>query len=71
MGVFENRVPWRIFGACEGEVTGDWRKLHNEKLYNFCSSNIITMIKSKRIKWAELAIRMSEKFIQNPVGKPE
>jgi hypothetical protein len=58
MGVFENRVLWKIFGAYEGEVTGDWRKLHNETLYSFCSPNIISMIRSKRIKWAEHVIRM-------------
>jgi hypothetical protein len=31
--VFENRVQRRIFGPKRDEVTGDWRKLHNEKLY--------------------------------------
>jgi hypothetical protein len=58
MGVFENRVLWRIFGIYEGEVTGDWRKLHKEKLYNVCSPNIITVIKSKRITWSEHTVRM-------------
>jgi hypothetical protein len=34
-------------------VTGDWRKLHNEKLHNLYSSpNIIRMIKSRRMRWA-------------------
>jgi hypothetical protein len=43
--VFENRVLKRIFGPKE-EVAGDWRKLHNEELYNFyASSNIIRVIK--------------------------
>jgi hypothetical protein len=32
--VFENRVLRRIFGSKRGEVTGDWRKLHNEELHN-------------------------------------
>jgi uncharacterized membrane protein len=41
--VFENRVLRRIFGPKRNEVTGDWRKLHNEEL------NIIRMIKSRRI----------------------
>jgi hypothetical protein len=50
--VFENRVLRRIFGPKRNEVTGDWRKLHNEELHNFYSSpNIIRMIKSRR-RWA-------------------
>jgi hypothetical protein len=36
--VFENRVLRRIFGPKRDEVTGDWRKLHNEKLHNLNSS---------------------------------
>jgi hypothetical protein len=36
--VFENRVLRRIFGPKRGEVTGDWRKLHNEELHNLYSS---------------------------------
>jgi hypothetical protein len=46
--VFENRVLRRIFGPKRHEVTGDWRKLHNEELHNLYSSpNIIRMIKSR------------------------
>jgi hypothetical protein len=45
--VFENRVLGR------DEVTGDWRKLHNEELHNlYSSSNVIRMIKSRRMRWA-------------------
>jgi hypothetical protein len=48
--VFENRVLRRIFGPKRDEVTGGWRKLHNEELHNLYSSpNIITMIKSRRM----------------------
>jgi hypothetical protein len=48
-----NRVLRRIFGPKRDEVTGEWRKLHNEKLYNLRSSpNIIRMNKSRRIRWA-------------------
>jgi hypothetical protein len=36
--VFEKRVLRRIFGPKRNEVTGDWRKLHNEELNNLCSS---------------------------------
>jgi hypothetical protein len=44
--VFENRMLRRIFGPRSDEVTGDWRKLHNEELHNLYSSpNIIRMIK--------------------------
>jgi hypothetical protein len=44
--VFENRVLRRIFGPKRDEVTGEWRKLHNEELHNWYSSaNIIRMIK--------------------------
>jgi hypothetical protein len=49
--VFENRVLRRISGPNRDEVTGDWRKLHNEELHNVYSSpNIIRMIKSRRIR---------------------
>jgi hypothetical protein len=59
--VFENRVLRRIFGPRRDEVTGDWKKLHNEELHNFYSSpNIIRMIKSRRIRWAGHVARMGE-----------
>jgi len=45
--VFENRVLRRIFGPKRGEVTGEWRKLHNEELNDlYCSPNIVWVIKS-------------------------
>jgi len=51
--VFENRVLRRIFGPKGDEVTGEWRKLHNEELNDlYCSPNIIRVIKTRRIKWA-------------------
>jgi hypothetical protein len=60
--VFEDRVLRRIFGAKRVEVTGDWRKLHNEELHNLYSSpNIIRMIKSKRMRWAGCLTRMGAK----------
>jgi hypothetical protein len=49
--VFESKVLRRIFGPKRKGVTGGWRKLHNEKLHNFCSSSgIIRMIKSRRMR---------------------
>jgi hypothetical protein len=51
--VFENRVLRRIFGPKRDEVTGEWRKLHNEELHIlYSSSNIIRQIKSGRMRWA-------------------
>jgi hypothetical protein len=47
--VFENRVLRRIFGPKRDEVTGEWRKLHNEELHDLYSSpNIIRIIKERR-----------------------
>jgi hypothetical protein len=51
--MFENSVLRRIVGSKRDEVTGDWRKMHNEELYNFYSLQIIIrMIKSRRMGWA-------------------
>jgi hypothetical protein len=51
--VFENRVLRRIFGPKRDEVTGGWRKLHNEELHGLYSApNIIRMIKLRNISWA-------------------
>jgi hypothetical protein len=38
--VFENKVLWRIFGPKRDEVTGGWRKLHNEELRDLYSSPV-------------------------------
>jgi hypothetical protein len=60
--VFENRVVRRIFGPKGDELTGDWRKLHNEGLRKLYSSpNIIRMIKSRRMRWAENVARMGRR----------
>jgi hypothetical protein len=65
--VFENRVLRRIFGPKRDEVTGDWRKLHNEELPNLYSlSNIIRMIKSRRMRYTGHLARMGEK--RNAIG---
>jgi hypothetical protein len=60
--VFENRVLRRIFGPKRDEVTGGWRKLHNEELQNLYSSpSIIRMINSRRMRWAAHVTQMWEK----------
>jgi hypothetical protein len=60
--VFENRMLKRIFGPKRDEVTGVWRKLHNEELHNMYSSpSIIRMIKSRRMRLAGHVTRMGEK----------
>jgi len=57
--VFENKVLGRIFGPKRGDVTGDWRKLHNAELNDlYCSPIIIRVIKSRRMRWAGHVARM-------------
>jgi hypothetical protein len=72
--VFENRVLRRIFGPKRDEETGEWRKLHSDKLHILYSSqNIIRQIKSRRMRWAGHVARMGEerKIYEVLVGKPE
>jgi len=60
--VFENRVLRRIFGSKRDEVTGKWRKLHNEDLkYLYLSQNIVRVSKSRRISWTGHLARMGER----------
>jgi hypothetical protein len=71
--VFENRVLRRIFEPKRDEVTGEWRKLHNEELHNLYSSpNIVRVIKS-RMGWAGYVARIVEEsgIYRVLVGKPE
>jgi len=72
--VFENMVFRRIFGPRKDEVTGEWRRLHNEELNDLYSSpNIVRVIKSRRMRWAGLEAHMSEEreVYRVLVGKPE
>jgi hypothetical protein len=57
--VFDNRVLRRISGPKRDEVTGGWRKLHNEELHGlYSSSSIIRVIKARRMRWAGHVARM-------------
>jgi hypothetical protein len=74
--VFENRVLRRIFGPKRDEVTGGWRKLHNEELHNLYSSpSIIRTIKSRRMRLTGHVARIEAKrnayriFVGKPEGK--
>jgi hypothetical protein len=74
--VFENMGLWRIFGPRRDEVTGEWRRLHNEERRDLYSSpNIVRVIKSRRMRWAGHVARMGEErgaysvFVGKPEGK--
>jgi hypothetical protein len=60
--VFENRALKRIFGPKRNEVTGEWRKLHNEELRDLCSlPSIMRIIKARRMRWVGYVAQMGEK----------
>jgi hypothetical protein len=64
----------RIFGPRKDEVTGEWRRLHNEGLNNLYSSpNIVRVIKSRRMRWAGHVARRGEErgAYRVLVGKPK
>jgi hypothetical protein len=81
--VFENRVLRRIFGPKRDEVTGEWRKPHNEELnYLYSSPNISWVIKSRRMKWAGHVARLGKRRVvyrvlvrktegKRPLGRPK
>jgi len=74
LNLFENRVLRRVFGPKRDEVTGEWKKLHNEEHKDlYCSPNVVRVIKSRRMRWAGLVARMGEGrgVYRVLVGKPE
>jgi hypothetical protein len=70
--VFENRVLRRVFGPKRDEVTGEWIKLHNEKLNDLYLPNIMQVVKSRRMRWTGHVERMGEERSVHRVlvGKP-
>jgi len=72
--VCENRVLRRVCGSKRDEVTGEWRKLHNDELNDLYSlPNIVWVVKSRRMRWAGHVARMGEDrgVHRVLVGKPE
>ena len=61
------------FGPKRDEVTGEWRKLHNEELNDLYSPNIVRVIKSRRMRWVGHVARMREGrgVYRVLVGQPE
>jgi hypothetical protein len=73
--VFENRVLRRMFGPKREEVTGDWRRLHNELRNLYATPHIVTVIKSSRMRWTGHVALIGEmrnaykNFVVKPAGK--
>jgi hypothetical protein len=65
----------RIFGPKRYEVTGEWRRLHNEELYDLYSPNIFRVSKSRRMRWVGHVARMGKKrstyrcLVKKPEGE--
>ena len=72
--MFKNMALSRIFGSKRDEVTGEWRKQHNEELNDlYCSPNIVRVLKSRRMRWAGHVARMGDRrgVYKILVGKSE
>jgi len=74
--MFENGVLRKIFRPKRDEVTREWIKLHNEELNDlYCSTNIVRVIKSRRVRWAGYVARLGKRrgvcrvLVGNPEGK--
>jgi len=66
---FEKRVLRRVFGPKRDEVTGEWRKLHNEEVNVLYSPKILRVIKSRSMRWAGHVARMGERRVQGFGGE--
>jgi hypothetical protein len=59
-----NRVQRNVFGPRRDEVRGEWKKFHNEELNDlYYSTNIVRVIKLRKIRWAEYVTRMVERRV--------
>jgi len=70
----ENIVLRRTFGPRRDEVKGEWRRMHNGELNDlYSSSNIVQVIKSRRMRWAGHVACMGEerRVYRVMLGKPE
>ena len=71
--MFKNMVLRRIFRPKREDVTGEWRKLHNEELNDLYSSPNTRLIKSRMMKWVDHVAHMGDRraVYRDLVGKPE
>jgi hypothetical protein len=69
----ENRVLRRLFGSKRDEMTGAWRRVHNEKLHDlYSSTSTIRIIKLRRMRWVMQVAVMEKRNVSSLlVGKPE
>jgi len=72
--VFESKVLRKIYGPKRDEMTGEWRRLHNEEqqgLYD--SPDVVKIMKSRRLRWAGHVARMGKKrrLYSILVGRPD
>jgi hypothetical protein len=60
--VFENAVVRNIFGSKRGDLTGEWRRLHDEELYKLYSSpSVVRVMKSRRMRWVGHVARIGDR----------
>jgi hypothetical protein len=72
--VFKNGVLRKIFGPKMDEVTGEWRRLHNEGDFDlYTSPNIIQVMKSRRVRWVGHVAHLGDRrgAYRVLVGRPE
>jgi len=72
--VLENKVLKKIYGPKQGDMAGEWRRLHNKELHGlYDSPDVVRIMKSRRLRWAGHVARMGEKrrLYSIVVGKPD